>query len=80
MHKDRIQAKFKEIKHSTIEKFDLLQMQLEKMDDETREVIMLRFYSQMSFKEIAEMKGEPIGTVLLRLHRGLKKLRELMDG
>jgi DNA-directed RNA polymerase specialized sigma24 family protein len=40
---------------------------------------MLRFYSELSFKEMAEMRGEPIGTTLAKVHRGLKKLRELME-
>ena len=57
---------------------DKLQAQLEKLDDDTRNVIMLRFYSQASFKEIAQMRSEPIGTTLSKVHRGLKKLRQLM--
>lgn len=65
-------------KESGSEKIDKLQIQLGKMDTDTREVIMLRFYSQASFKEIAEMRSEPIGTTLAKLHRGLKKLREMM--
>lgn len=43
-----------------------------------REVMMLRHFSQMSFKEIAEMAGVPLGTALARAHRGLKRLREIM--
>lgn len=61
------------------ETFDKLQTQLKKLDFDTRELIMLRFYSQLSFKEIAKMRAEPIGTVLSKVHRGLKKLRKLMD-
>ncbi|MGA2094130.1 MAG: sigma factor-like helix-turn-helix DNA-binding protein [Sedimentisphaerales bacterium] len=38
----------------------------------------MRYYSQLSFKEIAELRGEPIGTTLSKVHRGLKRLRELM--
>ena len=57
---------------------DELQIQLEKLDADTRELIMLRFYSQLSFKEMAAMRSEPIGTTLSKVHRGLKKLRELM--
>ncbi|MHC4123060.1 MAG: RNA polymerase sigma factor [Planctomycetota bacterium] len=60
------------------ELFDKLQTKLNELDTETKEVILLRFYSQLSFKEIAEMRCEPIGTTLSKLHRGLKKLRELM--
>lgn len=58
---------------------DKLQNQLEKIDPEIRELIVLRFYSQMSFREIAELRAEPLGTVLSKMHRGLKKLRELME-
>jgi RNA polymerase sigma-70 factor, ECF subfamily len=60
------------------EQFDRLQEQLGKLDADSREVIMLRFYSGASFNEIAEMRSEPIGTTLSKVHRGLKKLRELM--
>lgn len=66
-------------KQSEDERIDKLQIQLGKLDADTRELIMLRFYSELSFKEIAQMRGEPIGTSLSKVHRGLKKLRELMD-
>ncbi len=62
------------------EKLDKLQIQLNRLDADTRELIMLRFYSELSFKEIAETRREPLGTALSKLHRGLKKLRELMEG
>lgn len=62
------------------EKLDKLQIQLTRLDDDTKELIMLRYYSELSFKEIAEARSEPIGTTLSKLHRGLKKLRELMEG
>ncbi len=61
------------------EKLDRLQMQLGRLDTDTRELIMLRFYSNLSFKEIAELRSEPIGTTLSKLHRGLKKLRGFME-
>jgi len=61
------------------EQFDRLQKQLQRLDEQTRELIMLRFYSDLSFKEIAEMRGEPIGTTISKVHRGLQKLRELME-
>ena len=64
----------------TGDKLDKLQTQLSRLDADTRDLIVLRYYSEMSFKEIAEMRSEPIGTALSKLHRGLKKLRELMEG
>ena len=51
---------------------------LEKLDPTTREMILLRHFGQMSFKEIAEMLECPIGTALARVHRGIKALRRLM--
>lgn len=69
-----------EYKRSDDEQFEKLQKQLGRMDSDTKELIMLRFYSQLSFKEIAQMRSEPIGTTLAKMHRGLKKLRALMEG
>ncbi len=64
---------------ATDDRLDKLQTQLARLDDDTRELIMLRFYGQLSFKEIAAMRPEPIGTTLSKMHRGLKKLREWME-
>jgi RNA polymerase sigma-70 factor (ECF subfamily) len=61
------------------EAIDKLQLQLSKLDDDAKEVIVLRYYSQASFREIAQMRSEPIGTTLSKVYRGLKKLRELME-
>ncbi len=64
---------------SEAETIDKLQIQLEKLDTETAELLTLRFYSGLSFKELAKLRSEPIGTTLSKVHRGLKKLRELME-
>ena len=76
--KEQIAASAGESKDSGEER-DNLGVQLGKLDEDTRELIILRFYSQMSFKQIAAMRGEPIGTTLSKVHRGLKRLRELME-
>lgn len=78
VQKKQIESQITEPKQSDNEQIDKLQIQLRKLDTDTRELIMLRFYSQLSFKEIAVIRSEPIGTTLAKLHRGLKKLRELM--
>ena len=59
--------------------FDKLHIALEKLDPEIAELITLRYFSQLSFKELAEMRDEPIGTTLSKVHRGIKKLREIME-
>ena len=43
-----------------------------------REVLLLRYYGDLPFKEIARITGEPLGTVLARSHRALKKLGECL--
>jgi RNA polymerase sigma-70 factor (ECF subfamily) len=78
-HKEKLESIQKTGSKTEDERIDRLQSQLLKLDDETRELIMLRFYSQASFKQIASMRAEPIGTTLSKLHRGLKKLRILME-
>ena len=74
-----LEAEKYEVKPSSNELFDKLQCELDRLDKDTRELIVMRYYSQMSFKELAVMRGEPIGTTLAKVHRGLKKLRELME-
>jgi len=78
--KSQLQSQTSEPGQSDSDAIDKLQLQLNKLDADTREVIMLRYYSRASFREIAQMRSEPIGTTLSRVHRGLKKLRELMEG
>ncbi len=51
---------------------------LDKLDATTREMILLRHFGQMSFKEISKLFDSPLGTVLARVHRGLKTLRRFM--
>ena len=58
---------------------DKLQVMLERLDEDTAKLLMLRFYGEFSFKELAEMRSEPVGTTLSKVHRGLKKLREVME-
>lgn len=53
---------------------------LDRLSDADREILLLRHYSELSFREIAEMLGIPLGTALARAHRALKHLRaELGD-
>ncbi|MEO7083292.1 MAG: sigma-70 family RNA polymerase sigma factor [Gemmatimonadaceae bacterium] len=48
---------------------------------EFREVIVLREVQELSYREISDIVGVPIGTVMSRLSRGRKRLVELLgDG
>ncbi|HOB74391.1 MAG TPA: sigma-70 family RNA polymerase sigma factor [Phycisphaerae bacterium] len=57
---------------------DRLQWAIAQLPEAEREVILLRHFAQLSFREIAEQMGTPLGTALARAHRGLARLRELM--
>jgi RNA polymerase sigma-70 factor (ECF subfamily) len=43
-----------------------------------RVVVVLKFYEEMSYPEIAEVLCIPLGTVKSRMHEGLKRLRRLI--
>ena len=50
----------------------------ELLPDEQREVVMLRYYSDLSFKEIAEQTGVSINTALGRMRYALINLRKMI--
>ncbi len=52
-----------------------LRRALDALPSEYREVIVLRELEEMSYKEIAEVAGIPIGTVMSRLARARRMLR-----
>jgi len=51
---------------------------LARLSDAEREVLELRHVGGLSFRQIADLRDEPLGTVLARQHRTLRKLRDLM--
>ncbi len=59
------------------EKLDLYDG-LKKIDEEYKELIILKYYSGYSQKEIAEALNMPIGTVKTKIFRGLKILRNIL--
>lgn len=52
---------------------------LDYLPEPQREVIMMRFYDDLSFKEIAEMTGVSINTSLGRMRYALINLRKLIQ-
>lgn len=56
----------------------MLQSALEGLPVQFREVILLCDVEEMSYQEIAEIIGIPLGTVMSRLSRARKSMRELL--
>ena len=61
------------------EAFLALHENISRLPAKYQEVITLRFFENKQLKEIVEILGKRQGTVKSLLHRGLAKLRELMD-
>jgi len=57
---------------------DRLQKALDRLDETTRQMVLLRHLGEMSFKDLADVFQCPLGTALARVHRGLRMLREYM--
>jgi len=55
-----------------------LAVALEQLDETTRQMVLLRYLGEVSFKELAQLFQCPLGTALARVHRGLKALRQHM--
>ncbi len=51
---------------------------LEKLEAPYRDAIIMRYVNELSPKEIAEITGETENVVSVHIHRGLKKLRNLL--
>jgi RNA polymerase sigma-70 factor (ECF subfamily) len=52
---------------------------IEKLPEAQRQVLMLRYYSNLKFVEIAEMVGCPLNTALGRMHKAMMKLKQIME-
>lgn len=51
---------------------------LSKLPDPFREVVTLRDVQQLSYEEIADITGLPLGTVKSRIHRGRSQLQNVL--
>jgi RNA polymerase sigma-70 factor (ECF subfamily) len=59
---------------------DALMRALAALSPEEREAVALRFGADLTVPEVARALGEPLSLVEGRVYRGLRKLRERLDG
>lgn len=62
----------------TRQSHDNVRKMLDLLPEEQREVIILRHYAELSFKEIADLTSVSINTALGRMRYGLINLRKMM--
>ena len=56
-----------------------MRMAIQVLPSKLRETVLLRWYDELSYEEIAQVLQIPVGTVRSRLHHALQKLRYQMD-
>lgn len=64
------------------EKRQIINKSLEKLKEEFKEVIKLKYFEGLQYEEIAEKINVPIGTVMSRIYNAKRKLKEelIKDG
>ncbi len=82
---DMLRKRKKEGDNSQIEEFEVpvedrysdpdLAAALDRLKEEERTVIVLRYFEELSLEEISRVTKEPLSTIKSRLYRGLKHLR-----
>lgn len=61
------------------ERFEEVLRFLDRLPENQREVIRLKFQGDLSYKEISEVTGLSVSNVGFLIHTGIKRLRSLMD-
>jgi len=61
------------------EQTEKLRHAIQLLPDTQRQVLMLRYYSDLKFVEIATIVGCPLNTALGRMHKAMIKLKQLME-
>jgi RNA polymerase sigma-70 factor (ECF subfamily) len=62
--------------HEDREMKEVLWKGIESLPVEQREVIILRYFQELSYQEISEVMGKPVGTVMSSLFYAKKRLKE----
>ena len=55
-----------------------LRAAIQQLPEAQKQVLLLRYYSNLKFIEIAEVVGCPLNTALGRMHKAMLRLKELM--
>jgi RNA polymerase sigma-70 factor, ECF subfamily len=61
------------------EQEERLKHAIAQLPESQRQVLLLRYYSDMKFVEIAQMLGCPLNTALGRMHKAMAKLKQIME-
>lgn len=79
MHISSLEDEKPEIPYEYISRSEdrmLIQKLFEKLKKDEREVILLHLLEDFTFQEISEILDKPLGSVLSRYYRGIKKMKK----
>ncbi len=65
--------------YRSLEDEEVLRLALDRLSEKLRAVLVLRYYLDLPYAEIAQVLGIPVGTVKSRLDLALKTLRRELD-
>jgi RNA polymerase sigma factor (sigma-70 family) len=77
LHSSEIDSPNPEILLERTRDNEALRQALEGLSEELREILVLRELEVMGYKQIAEVAGVPIGTVMSRLSRARRRLQQV---
>ena len=60
----------------TDEACQIVRQEIAALEDDQREVVVMKVYGQLTFDQIAQTLGEPLQTVASRYRRAMQKLKE----
>jgi RNA polymerase sigma-70 factor (ECF subfamily) len=66
------------VEHEDREMKKALWKGIDELPDEQKEIIVLRYFQQLSYQEIAEILDKPIGTVMSSLYYAKKRLKGIV--
>lgn len=61
------------------EEKEKVKMILDNLEDDERRLIILRYFEELEFEEIAQVLNKNSGTLRVRVHRILKKLKDKLE-
>ncbi len=59
--------------------FEAVLKSLEKLNSETRKILIWRYIDQLDIREISEITGKKANAIYVAIHRGLKEIKKIIN-
>lgn len=67
------------VDHESQSDGEIVRRTLNELDEKYRDVLTMKYINELSVKEIAQSLGESENNVSVRIHRGIAKMKELLE-